>query len=487
MLKNYLQLIHHPGNTALFKSLQMSIISIKHNNPLHIHAQGLRGTGKTTIIRATRELLPKILRIKECPYNCHPKKPLCPEHKGLSEGEIKEIGIELIDMPFLEISHSAKIGTVVGTIDLEKISDKNNPTASLLPGSLPRANRGIVFIDEINRLADTSPELVDVLLDVMGTKPGRIQIEETGLKTVEIPINVCIWAASNPDEEPGPLEDIRKQLSDRFDLVIDVERPKDPRIVKDIISIGFKNGKRQSYVKREYPFYKEIKEMCNIYREIAIPDEILKILASIYVDFNIESIRGIESLLTGAKLYSALNKRKTVTFEDIHFSAPLALRHRVDINTLTNVMKFLDKLLKETNMFDKTNENQTEHSNKFLNLDSNQKQKRNKEKKNKEEKRSSPTYPNKSRLISFLQTIKKACELLLKAVTDKRRSKTSINKNKTSNTTGSSSIADPSKIDIESPYKKAMPIKSIDVSNIVKTEEDLNELSRTIRLSRKLN
>jgi magnesium chelatase subunit I len=266
-----------------------------------------------------------------------------------------------------------------------------------------------------------------------------------------------------------------------------VERPKDPRIVKDIISIGFKNGKRQSYVKREYPFYKEIKEMCNIYREIAIPDEILKILASIYVDFNIESIRGIESLLTGAKLYSALNKRKTVTFEDIYFSAPLALRHRVDINTLTNVMKFLDKLLKETNMFDKTNENQAEHSNKFLNLDSNQKQKRNKEKKNNEEKRSSPTYPNKSRLISFLQTIKKACELLLKAVTDKRRSKTSINKNKTSNTTGSSSIADPSKIDIESPYKKAMPIKSIDVSNIVKTEEDLNELSRTIRLSRKLN
>ena len=59
----------------------------------------------------------------------------------------------------------------------------------------------------------------------MGTKPGRIQIEEAGLPIVEMPVKVSIWSASNPDEDPGPLEDIRRQLSDRFDFTVNVNRP----------------------------------------------------------------------------------------------------------------------------------------------------------------------------------------------------------------------------------------------------------------------
>jgi magnesium chelatase subunit I len=108
----------------------------------------------------------------------------------------------------------------------------------VLPGTLPRAHRGIVFVDEINRLADTSPALVDVLLDAMGTKPGRVQIEETGLQSVELPLSVSVWAASNPDEEPGPLQEIRRQLSDRFDFVVRIERPDRADTVRAIINAG---------------------------------------------------------------------------------------------------------------------------------------------------------------------------------------------------------------------------------------------------------
>ena len=75
----------------------------------------------------------------------------------LDETELAEIGTEWIPMPFLEISHSAKVATVVGGIDLEKLVNRAHPEAALLPGTLAQAHRGIVFIDEINRLADTSP------------------------------------------------------------------------------------------------------------------------------------------------------------------------------------------------------------------------------------------------------------------------------------------------------------------------------------------
>ena len=72
-------------------------------------------------------------------------------------------------------------------------------------------NRGILFIDEINRLADTSPQITDILLDVMGTKPGRLQMEETGLNFQELPVSISVWAASNPDEERGHLKALFKK------------------------------------------------------------------------------------------------------------------------------------------------------------------------------------------------------------------------------------------------------------------------------------
>jgi hypothetical protein len=200
-LKNYLQLTRHTGNTTLFLAVEMSLISVLQGLPFHIHAEGLRGTGKTTIMRSVKQILPKITRIKGCLYNCDPDNPHCPQHSKLTAEEIAEIGTEEIPIPFLEISHSAKIGTVAGTIDLSKLTNPTKPEAALLPGIIPQAHRGIIFVDEINRLADTSPEITDVLLDAMGTKPGRVQIEETGLPLVEVPVSASVWAASNPDED----------------------------------------------------------------------------------------------------------------------------------------------------------------------------------------------------------------------------------------------------------------------------------------------
>ncbi len=342
-MKNYLQLARHEGNSALFDVVEMTVISSKWGVPLHLHAEGLRGTGKTTIMRAARDIFPRITRIKGCLYNCDPQRPHCPAHRDLHPDVIAQLETEEIPMPFLEISHSAKIGTIVGSIDLAGITDRTNPTAAILPGIIPQAHRGIIFIDEINRLADTSPELTDVLLDVMGTKPGRVQIEETGLPVVEIPVQVSVWAASNPDEEPGPLQDIRRQLADRFDLVIDMKRTDDPDAIASIL-------KQASHVRIQEPVNpldiharnvrtrKELEGIAGKHAGLDLPDFLRNYIARLYVKYDIESFRAIEAIQHAALLNCALRQRDTVLVSDVIKVLPLALRHRVDLEILTRIM-----------------------------------------------------------------------------------------------------------------------------------------------------
>jgi len=336
-MKKYSQLIKHKGNSPLFDILEISVVGTLKGYPVHVHAEGLRGTGKTTIIRAYKEILPKITRIKGCLYNCDPENPMCPEHRNLSYSQIKEIGTELIDMPFLEISPSAKKGTIVGSIDLKKLTSKEKPEAALKLGTIPMANRGIIFVDEINRIADISPEIADILLDVMGTKPGRVQIEETGLPNVELPLQVSVWAASNPDEEPGPLEDIRRQLSDRFDFTVYVDRPTEPSIIQSILNDDIKHVDETIAITKR----KHIEESA-VYVDRYIPDgKIQSLLASLYVDFNLESLRGVEAILLGLKLRGAL-RRSEPDINDILFLTKWAMKHRTDNKNMVEILKFLE-------------------------------------------------------------------------------------------------------------------------------------------------
>jgi magnesium chelatase subunit I len=334
-VKYYHQLVRHKGNQDLFKAVDLSIAALHNGLPLHIHAEGLRGTGKTTILRSVRNILPSILRIKNCRYNCHPEFPHCPEHRSLSSEKIINIGTEIVPCPFLEISHSAKIGTVVGSIDLGKLTNQEIVTAAILPGTIPQAHRGIIFIDEINRLADTSPELADVLLDVMGTKPGHLQIEETGLPTIELPVSISIWAASNPDEEPGSLNRIRRQLADRFDFSINMGRPSDYQAVYTILE---KHNNKEETAIYENISNSPVGDLSNI----VVEDYIRKVIAKIYIDYNLESLRAVETMEFAASLFCLLEGRQKVEITDISSITNLALAHRIDSETITAILKYLE-------------------------------------------------------------------------------------------------------------------------------------------------
>lgn len=329
-------LVRHEGNEPLFSAMEMSTLSTLGGVPLHLHVEGLRGTGKTTIMRAVSSVLPRLIRIKGCVHNCHLAAPHCPAHVKMSREELDACGTEEIPMPFLEISHSAKMGTVVGSIDLAKITDRQHPEAALLAGTIPQANRGIVFVDEINRLAEVAPELADVLLSVMGTKPGKIQIEETGLPVVQMPIWASVWATSNPDEDPGPLEDVRRQLSDRFDFLIHMARPTS---VAQVVSILRRSGHEKAYA-GDF----EARMAAALARSPVAGPAIEEMIARLYLDFGLESLRAVESLLHGARMRAGILGREEVTVSDVLEVAPMALRHRVEMGVLSQILSYIQGL-----------------------------------------------------------------------------------------------------------------------------------------------
>lgn len=239
-------------------------------------------------------------------------------------------------MPFIEIGHGAKLGTILGSIDLGRLTSACKPEAVLLPGSIPMANRGIIFIDEVNRLAETAPEITDVLLSVMGTKPGTVKIEEVGMPPFEIEISASVWAASNPDEDPGPLEDIRKQLADRFDLVVSVQRPLDPAIVEMLLL-----GQAPEGADKDLPLAGLAEKAARLPR-VKVPSQIVRYVAQLYIQRNVESLRAEEALELSSRLYAAINGRGEVSFDDILMVIPLVLRHRVEPAVLSEILRDLE-------------------------------------------------------------------------------------------------------------------------------------------------
>lgn len=343
-MDSVLGLVRHAGNDSLFRAVEVSLLATLAGQPFHIHAEGLRGTGKTTIMRAVRRILPPIRRVRDCLYNCDPDRPHCPAHSGLSPQEVAGLGDEWVPMPLLEISHSARVGTVVGSIDLGRLVSPTRPEAALLPGTLPQAHRGILFVDEVNRLAETAPELADILLDVMGTKPGRVQIEETGMPRVELLVQVSVWAASNPDEDPGPLEEIRRQLSDRFDLAVYTDRPGDAGVVERILALSEESGDKEAWESRAKEFRSRLRERADRLTRVEVPNAVRQSVAELYSRFNLESLRAVQALQAGVRLLACHDGRGQAAVDDLVRVAPLALRHRLDPESLKKLTAHLSGL-----------------------------------------------------------------------------------------------------------------------------------------------
>jgi magnesium chelatase subunit D len=208
---------------------------------------GKRGTAKSTAVRALATLLPPLTGIASCPYFCDPDDPhtLCPQCAALTPSaraaRTTQRQQRLITLPL-----NASVDRVVGSLDIEaalhgephsptpipaeSVQGSKLPPACFTPGLLAAANRGLLYVDEINLLTD---EIADLLLDVLASGVNRI--ERDGISLYH-PARCALIGSMNPEE--GTL---RPQLLDRFGLFVAVEPL---RRVEDRVMIA---ERRQAY------------------------------------------------------------------------------------------------------------------------------------------------------------------------------------------------------------------------------------------------
>lgn len=286
---------------------------------------GDRGTGKSTAVRALAQLLPKMRAVRGCPYACAPSSeattcPFCSEN----EREAIEVPVPVVDLPL-----AATEDRVVGALDLEAALTRGERVFS--PGLLARANRGFLYIDEVNLLPD---HLVDLLLDVAAS--GENVVEREGL-SVRHPARFVLIGSGNPEEG-----ELRPQLLDRFGLSLDVKTPADLQTRVEVVKrrVAFDRDPRSfaaEYAKREAALTERLESARARLEEVAVPDSAVELAAALCRSLGTDGLRGELTLIRAARALASLEGELTVRDEHLSRVATLALRHRLRRGPLDEV------------------------------------------------------------------------------------------------------------------------------------------------------
>ncbi|HJP92723.1 MAG TPA: magnesium chelatase ATPase subunit I [Pyrinomonadaceae bacterium] len=276
---------------------------------------GHRGTGKSTAVRALGDLLPEISVVADCPYNCDPQDPCeqCREDTSLTT--------KLVPVPVVELPLGATEDRVCGTIDIERALSAGRKAFE--PGLLARANRGFLYIDEVNLLED---HLVDLLLDVAVT--GRNKVEREGI-SVEHPANFVLIGSGNPEEG-----ELRPQLLDRFGLHAEVKTENYLQSRIDIVE------RREAYDRNREDFcesfagdQEQLRKRITRARanlgKVKVEHAVLEKIAQLCADLKIDGHRGELTIMRAARALAAFEGRRAVTDDHVKRVSAMSLRHRL--------------------------------------------------------------------------------------------------------------------------------------------------------------
>jgi magnesium chelatase subunit I len=283
---------------------------------------GDRGTGKSTAIRGLAALLPHIEVRAGCPCNCDPRtdRSLCLEacqQRAAAEPEhIASARVPVVDLP-LGVTEDR----IVGALDLERALTRGEKAFE--PGLLARANRGFLYIDEVNLLED---HLVDLLLDAAAS--GENVVEREGL-SIRHPAKFVLVGSGNPEEG-----ELRPQLLDRFGLSVEITTPADIPTRVEIVR------RRDSFERDPASFLSEwaakdgqVRAAIASGRErlstIELPDEITERAAQLCLALGTDGLRGELSLIRAARALACLQGADCVSMDHLRSAAPSALRHRL--------------------------------------------------------------------------------------------------------------------------------------------------------------
>lgn len=303
--------------------------------------RGEKGTAKSTAVRALAELLPEREQVAGCRFGCDPHDAAhmcseCLEKKNKGE----ELAAKMYPMEVIDLPVSATEDRVLGTLDMEyaiKTGEKKFET-----GILARANRNILYVDEVNLLDD---HVVDVLLD--SAAMGVNTVEREGVSYTH-PAQFILVGTMNPEEG-----DLRPQLIDRFGLSVTVigERDIEKRVAVVESRLKFENDPDKFFADYE-PKQQELRKMIinaqKIMPQVTYSHGILEKIAKICIGMDVDGHRADIVMLKAAMTLAAYHGRKEVDTADILESAKLVLPHRMrrkpfedtqfDLSQLENIL-----------------------------------------------------------------------------------------------------------------------------------------------------
>jgi magnesium chelatase subunit I len=290
---------------------------------------GDRGTGKSTTIRALTDLLPNISIIKNDLFNTDPQN-FIKEAENLYE-------IERIKLPMIELPLGATLDRVCGSLNVKEILSSGESVFE--PGLLARANRGILYVDEINLLDDS---LIDVLLDSAAS--GWNIVEREGI-SIKHPANFILVGSGNPEEG-----DLRPQLLDRFGMYARIKTVKDLTLRVQVIEERMIFDKSPERLFAKYREEQQAIQERLIKAQLLLPSVSLKKKFQVKIsqlcnELGIEGLRGDIACTRAAKAFTAFDLRTDVTCRDIQKVVSLCLRHRLHKNSMDSI-HFDDRIQK---------------------------------------------------------------------------------------------------------------------------------------------
>ena len=291
---------------------------------------GDRGTGKSTTIRALADLLPEIEVVAGDPYNSSPVDPDLQSsdvRQRLDQGD--QLMTEPKQVPMVDLPLGATEDRLCGTIDIEKALSEG--VRAFEPGLLAKANRGLLYVDEVNLLDD---HLVDVLLDSAAS--GWNTVEREGV-SVRHPARFVLIGSGNPEEG-----ELRPQLLDRFGMSVEVRTVRDPELRVQVVDqrTAFDSdpdGFNTAVEANQNALQQRVVDAQKRLDQVTIDDDLRLRISAVCGELDVDGLRGDIVTNRAARALAAFEGREEVSEDDIARVASCCLRHRLRKDPLEQV------------------------------------------------------------------------------------------------------------------------------------------------------
>lgn len=291
---------------------------------------GDRGTGKSTTIRALADLLPEIEVVAGDPFNSDPRDP------DLMSDQVRQQVDNQIELPIVhkkvtmvDLPLGATEDRVCGTIDIEKALSEG--VKAFEPGLLAKANRGILYVDEVNLLDD---HLVDVLLDSAAS--GWNTVEREGI-SIRHPARFVLVGSGNPEEG-----ELRPQLLDRFGMHAEIRTVKEPDLRVQIVEQRAEFDQNplkfcDQHQAEQEAMQRKLVQAQELLPQVTLDYDLRVKISEVCSSLDVDGLRGDIVTNRAAKALAALEGRHEATVDDIRRVITLCLRHRLRKDPLESI------------------------------------------------------------------------------------------------------------------------------------------------------